>query len=147
MPAGWTGNTPVAGPGPVTFTGTASVAEYEALLATVTVSASSAGIRTVSFTVTDAEGNESVLPAAVTVTTVAAPQVLVAPVVLAAPVAVSIAGDAVTVSPVVVITDVDSSGSVGRRRSRSAGVIPVMCWGGRCRRAGRATPRRRGRGR
>ena len=49
------------------------------------------------------------LPAAVTVTTVAAPQVLVAPVVLAAPVAVSIAGDAVTVSPVVVITDVDSS--------------------------------------
>ena len=81
----------------MTFTGTASVAEYEALLASVTLSASSAGIRTVSFTVTDAEGNESVLPAAVTVTTVAAPQVLVAPVVLAAPVAVSIAGDAVTV--------------------------------------------------
>ena len=43
MPAGWAGNSPAAGPGPVTFTGTASVADYEALLASVTVSASSAG--------------------------------------------------------------------------------------------------------
>ena len=121
MPAGWAGNTPVAGPGPVTFTGTASVADYEALLASVTLSASSAGIRTVSFTVTDAEGNESVLPAAVTVTTVAAPQVLVAPVVLAAPVAVSIAGDAVTVTPVVVITDVDSTDLVGDGHGQRGG--------------------------
>ncbi|GAA1185944.1 hypothetical protein GCM10009645_15250 [Mycolicibacterium poriferae] len=94
--------------GVLSFTGAASVAEYEQLLASVTLTSSTAGVKTVSFVVADELGNESVLPAGTLVTVVGAPGVVVAPVVVASPVAAGVSGSAIVVSPVVVITDLDS---------------------------------------
>ncbi|WP_131705459.1 beta strand repeat-containing protein [Mycolicibacterium obuense] len=91
----------------VTFTGAASVAAYEQLLQSITVTAGSAGIVTVSFTVVDDQGKSSV--PATTAVTVLGVAVAVAPVVVTAPTAAGTAGAAVTVSPVVVITDIDST--------------------------------------
>ena len=95
--------------GVLSFTGSASVAEYEQLLASVTLTSNTAGVKTVSFVVADELGNESVLPAATLVTVVGAPSAEVAPVVVATPVAAGVGGSAIVVSPVVVITDLDSS--------------------------------------
>ena len=95
--------------GVLSFTGAASVAEYEQLLASVTLTSNTAGVKTVSFVVADELGNESVLPAATLVTVVGAPSAEVAPVVVATPVAAGVGGSAIVVSPVVVITDLDSS--------------------------------------
>ena len=95
--------------GVLTFTGAASVAEYEQLLASVTLTSTTAGVKTVSFVVTDESGSESVLPAATLVTVVGVPGAEVAPVVVATPVAAGMTGSPVVVSPVVVITDLDSS--------------------------------------
>ncbi|WP_435404529.1 hypothetical protein, partial [Mycolicibacterium obuense] len=99
--------TATPGAGSVTFTGAASVAAYEQLLQSITLSAASAGIVTVSFTVVDDQGKSSV-PATTAVTVLGVP-VAVAPVVVTAPTAAGTAGAAVTVSPVVVITDIDST--------------------------------------
>ena len=49
-----------SGTGTLTFTGSATLAEYQTLLQSVTLAAGESGIRTVSFAVTDAEGNASV---------------------------------------------------------------------------------------
>ncbi|KKO60576.1 hypothetical protein, partial [Mycolicibacterium obuense] len=73
----------------------------------ITVTAGSAGIVTVSFTVVDDQGKSSV--PATTAVTVLGVAVAVAPVVVTAPTAAGTAGAAVTVSPVVVITDIDST--------------------------------------
>ena len=94
--------------GVLTFTGAASVAEYEQLLASVTLTSTTAGVKTVSFVVADELGNESILPAGTLVTVVGAPGAVVAPVVVATPVAAGTAGSPVLVSPIVVITDLDS---------------------------------------
>ncbi|GFM24598.1 uncharacterized protein PO2_contig-042-36 [Mycobacterium sp. PO2] len=94
--------------GVLSFTGAASVAVYEQLLASVTLTSNSAGVKTVSFVVADELGNESILPAATLVTVVGAPGAVVAPVVVASPVAAGVTGSPVVVSPVVVITDLDS---------------------------------------
>ncbi len=51
------------GAGSVTFTGAASVAEYQQLLQSVTLTSSGTGIKTVTFTVVDDQGGSSV-PAA-----------------------------------------------------------------------------------
>ncbi|WP_407661978.1 beta strand repeat-containing protein, partial [Mycolicibacterium chlorophenolicum] len=96
-----------AGSGSVTFTGAASVAAYQQLLQSITLASSAAGITTVTFTVTDDQGESSV-PAATVVTVLGVP-VAVAPLVVTAPTAAGSTGGAVTVSPVVVITDVDST--------------------------------------
>ncbi|MCV7266189.1 hypothetical protein H7J82_24630, partial [Mycolicibacterium poriferae] len=95
--------------GVLSFTGAASVAEYEQLLASVTLTSSTAGVKTVSFVVADELGNESVLPAATLVTVVGVPGTEVAPVVVATPVAAGTTGSPIVVSPVVAITDLDSS--------------------------------------
>ncbi|WP_131722043.1 hypothetical protein, partial [Mycolicibacterium obuense] len=71
------------------------------------MTAGSAGIVTVSFTVVDDQGKSSV--PATTAVTVLGVAVAVAPVVVTAPTAAGTAGAAVTVSPVVVITDIDST--------------------------------------
>ncbi|MCV7366435.1 hypothetical protein H7K09_03000 [Mycolicibacterium duvalii] len=94
--------------GVLTFTGDATVAEYQALLASVTLTSQAPGLKAVSFTVTDAQDNVSTLPAG-TVVTVAALPVAVAPLVVVLPTAVGAVGEATTVSPVVVIADLDSS--------------------------------------
>ncbi|KKE98406.1 hypothetical protein WN67_29445, partial [Mycolicibacterium obuense] len=101
------GVTATPGAGSVTFTGAASVAAYQELLQSITVTAGSAGIVTVSFTVVDDQGKSSV-PATTAVTVLGVP-VAIAPVLVSAPTAAGITGAAVTVSPVVVITDIDSA--------------------------------------
>ncbi|MGB3352391.1 MAG: hypothetical protein WBB00_06420, partial [Mycobacterium sp.] len=93
--------------GVLTFTGTASVAEYQALLESVTLTSATAGLKVVSFAVTDGAGNGSVVPAA-TVVTVVGLAVEVPPLLIVSPVAAGATGSAVTVSPIVVITDLDS---------------------------------------
>ncbi|MEW5811272.1 MAG: hypothetical protein AB1925_17670, partial [Actinomycetota bacterium] len=101
------GVTATPGAGSVTFTGAASVAAYQELLQSITLTSSSAGIETVTFTITDDQGETSV-PVTTVVTVLGVP-VAVAPIVVTAPVAGGTAGNAVTVSPVVVITDIDST--------------------------------------
>ncbi|MBB2990794.1 hypothetical protein FHR72_002267 [Mycolicibacterium iranicum] len=96
------------GSGSVTFTGAASAAVYQQILQSVTLTSSSAGLKSVSFTVIDAEGNASTVPAATVVTVVGVPGVQIAPVVVVAAAAAGTTGESVTVSPIVVITDLDS---------------------------------------
>ncbi|MGE2737028.1 Ig-like domain-containing protein [Mycolicibacterium vaccae] len=95
--------------GALTFTGAASASTYQGLLKSVTITATAAGVKTITFTVTDGEGNTSVLPAGTVVTVVGAPNLSLPPVVTVAPVAAGRAGAPIAVSPVVLITDVDSS--------------------------------------
>ncbi|OAN42151.1 hypothetical protein A4X20_00005, partial [Mycolicibacterium iranicum] len=101
-----TGITVSAGANSVTFTGAASVVEYQLLLQSVTLTSTTPGIRSVSFVVTDDQGNES--EAAGTLVTVVGLSVQVPPLVVTTPVAAGIAGGVITVSPVVIITDLDS---------------------------------------
>ncbi|WP_234714285.1 beta strand repeat-containing protein [Mycolicibacterium chlorophenolicum] len=100
------GVTATPGANSVTFTGAASVAAYQQLLQSITLTSSSTGINTVTFTVTDDQGQASV-PATTAVTVLGVP-VAIAPLVVTAPTAAGTTGGAITVSPVVVITDVDS---------------------------------------
>ncbi len=93
--------------GVLTFTGSASVAVYQQLLQSVTLTSTGAGLKSVSFAVTDAQGNTSAVPAG-TVVTVVGLASEVAPLVVVSPVAAGSAGSPITVSPVVVITDLDS---------------------------------------
>ncbi|WP_264062758.1 hypothetical protein [Mycolicibacterium hippocampi] len=67
-----------------------------------------AGIKTVTFAVVDADGNESLVPAVSVVTVVGVPGASLAPVVVATPVAAGTTDAEITISPVVVITDLDS---------------------------------------
>ncbi|MGB2922319.1 MAG: hypothetical protein WBC15_20070, partial [Mycobacterium sp.] len=97
----------VAG-GVLMFTGSATAAEYQQLLQSVTLTSAEAGIKTVTFAVVDADGNPNVVPAISVVTVVGVPGASVAPVVVATPVAAGTTGSEVTISPVVVITDLDS---------------------------------------
>ena len=94
--------------GVLTFTGSASVSEYQQLLASVTLTAGGAGVKTVSFKVVDEQGNPNAVPAATVVTVLGVPGAVVAPVVVATPVAAGVTGSPVVVSPIVVITDLDS---------------------------------------
>ncbi|MGP4059025.1 hypothetical protein ACTWP6_30190, partial [Mycobacterium sp. 4D054] len=116
--------------GVLTFTGAASVAVYQQLLQSVTLTSTGAGLKSVSFAVTDAQGNTSAVPAG-TVVTVVGLVTEVAPLVVVSPVAAGSAGSPITVSPVVVITDLDSDqiGSATVTLSNpSAG--DVLSWGG-----------------
>ncbi len=54
--------------GVLTFTGSATVAQYRALLESVTLTSADAGIKTVSFVVTDAVANPPLAPSISTVT-------------------------------------------------------------------------------
>ncbi|WP_165762752.1 hypothetical protein, partial [Mycolicibacterium iranicum] len=94
--------------GQVTFTGAASAAVYQQVLQSLTLTSSAPGLQTVSFEVTDVDGNSNVLPAATAVTVVGLGAVEVAPVVIVAPAAAGTTGQPITVSPVVVLTDPDS---------------------------------------
>ena len=102
--------------GAESFTGAASVVEYQQLLQSVTLTSQMAGIRSVSFTVTDDQGNES--QAAGTLVTVVGLSVQVPPLVVTTPVAAGTAGGVITVSPVVIITDLDSGEEVWLREGR-----------------------------
>ena len=95
--------------GVLTFTGAATVAEYQALLRSVTLTSAGAGVETVTFAVTDLEGNTNVVPAGTVVTVIGLPELTYPPVVVVSPIAAGVAGTAITVSPVVVISDLDSS--------------------------------------
>ena len=77
------GVTATQGAGSVTFTGSASLAAYQELLQSITLTSGSAGIVTVSFTVVDDQGKASV-PASSVVTVLGVP-VAVAPVVITTP--------------------------------------------------------------
>ncbi len=93
----------------MTFTGAASVAEYQQLLQSVTFTSSSAGIKTVTFTVTD-DQNQSSVPAATGVTFVGIP-VAASPVLVPSVVNVSYTagGSAVAVDPGLIVLDADST--------------------------------------
>ncbi|MBX7448074.1 hypothetical protein GR927_08725 [Mycolicibacterium sp. 3033] len=95
--------------GQVTFTGAASAAVYQQVLQSITLTSAAAGISTVSFTVTDVDGNPNALPAATVVTVVGLGPVEVSPILVVAPVAAGLTGQSITVSPVVVLTDPDSN--------------------------------------
>ncbi|WP_347133188.1 hypothetical protein [Mycobacterium sp. DL] len=116
--------------GVLTFTGTASVAEYRDLLASVTLTSATAGIKSVTFAVTDSDGNESVVPAITAVTVVGVPGASVAPVLVATPIAAGTTDSAITVSPIVVITDLDSANLQSATVTLSgAGIDDVFDWG------------------
>ncbi|MEW5813470.1 MAG: hypothetical protein AB1925_28935, partial [Actinomycetota bacterium] len=115
------GVTATPGTGSVTFTGAASVAAYQELLQSITLTSASAGIETVTFTITDDQGKTSV-PVTTAVTVLGVP-VAVAPIVVTAPVASTTTGTAVTVSPVVVITDIDSTQLGSATVSTSGGTL------------------------
>ncbi|MGQ9406830.1 hypothetical protein [Mycolicibacterium gilvum] len=95
------------GAGSVTFSGAASAAVYQQILQSVRLTSTGAGLKLVSFAVTDVDGNPSVVPAGTVVTVVGLP-VEVPPLVVVTPVATGVAGQAITISPIVVITDLDS---------------------------------------
>ncbi|WP_264062766.1 hypothetical protein [Mycolicibacterium hippocampi] len=84
--------------GVLTFTGTATAAEYQQLLQSVTLTSADAGIKTVTFAVVDADGNPSVVPAISVVTVVGVPGASLAPVVVATPVAAGTTDSAITIS-------------------------------------------------
>ncbi|MBJ7481927.1 MAG: hypothetical protein JHC75_30110, partial [Rhodococcus sp.] len=91
----------------VTFTGTASLAAYRQLLSSVTFISPDIALTSIVFTVTDSQDNSSV-PVATIITVLGLP-VAVAPLVVTAPVAAGTTGAQLTVSPVVLITDLDST--------------------------------------
>ncbi|WP_024445758.1 beta strand repeat-containing protein, partial [Mycolicibacterium iranicum] len=95
-------------PGQVTFTGAASAAVYQQVLQSITLTSGTAGISTVSFAVTDADGNTNALSAATTVTVVGLPAS--APIVLTSIVSVpyTAGATAVTVDPAIILLDGDS---------------------------------------
>ncbi|MEZ0342033.1 hypothetical protein ACAG25_18870 [Mycobacterium sp. pV006] len=94
--------------GVLTFTGEASIAAYRAILESVTLTSAGAGLKAVSFAVTDIEGNKSVAPAGTVVTVLGVPDVVTAPVVVVTPVAAGVVGARIKVTPIVAITDLDS---------------------------------------
>ncbi len=94
--------------GVLTFTGRASVDDYRQLLASVTLTSTGAGLKAVSFAVTDADGNTSAVPAGTVVTVLGIPGISITPVLVVSPVAAGSVGSPITVSPIVVITDLDS---------------------------------------
>ncbi|MHA0289063.1 Ig-like domain-containing protein [Mycobacterium sp. C3-094] len=107
LPIGITADDSVSGQ--VTFTGAASAAVYQQLLQSITLTSASAGISTVSFTVTDVDGNPNALSAVTAVTVVGLGPVEVSPVLIVAPVAAGTTGQPITVSPIVVLSDPDSN--------------------------------------
>ncbi|KKO60897.1 hypothetical protein WN67_31325, partial [Mycolicibacterium obuense] len=115
------GVTATPGAGSVTFTGAASVAAYQQLLQSITLTSGGAAIVTVTFTVVDDQGEASV-PASSVVTVLGVP-VAVPPLVVVSPVAAGTAGSAVTVSPIVSITDVDSTQLGSATVAASGGTI------------------------
>ncbi len=89
----------------LTLSGTGTLAEYEAALKAVTFSTTQVGLpRVVSINVKDVTGLQSLVPGLASIVVLA-----VAPLVVVAPVALGTAGKAVTVSPVIAITDLDSA--------------------------------------
>ncbi|WP_264002027.1 beta strand repeat-containing protein [Mycolicibacterium bacteremicum] len=89
--------------GVLTLTGNASAAAYQAVLQSVSLSTDVAGVRTIEFAVTDAAGQESVLPG-VTLLTVT-PTLNGAPTIVTTPVGVGSTGQSTTVSPIIVIVN------------------------------------------
>ena len=92
--------------GVLTLTGDASVAAYQAVLQSVSFSTGAnglIGIRTIEFSVTDAGGNESLLPGVTALTVVAA--LNAPPTVVATPVGLVTAGQSTTVSPIITVVN------------------------------------------
>ncbi|MCZ0732592.1 hypothetical protein, partial [Mycolicibacterium iranicum] len=95
--------------GQVTFTGAASAAVYQQVLQSLTVTSAAPGLQTVSFEVTDVDGNANAVPAFTVVTVVGLGPVEVSPILVVAPAAAGTTGQPITVSPIVVLTDPDSN--------------------------------------
>ncbi|WP_024449511.1 Ig-like domain-containing protein, partial [Mycolicibacterium iranicum] len=95
------------GHGSVTFTGSATVDEYEQLLQSVTLTSTTAALKSVSFTVVDSDGNQNTVPANTIVTVIGLP-VEIPPLLIVSPVATGLAGTAIRITPIAVITDLDS---------------------------------------
>ncbi|MGQ9406831.1 beta strand repeat-containing protein [Mycolicibacterium gilvum] len=116
------------GAGSVTFSGAASAAAYQQILQSVRLTSASAGLKSVSFSVTDVDGNPSVVPAGTVVTVVGLP-VEVPPLVVVTPVATGVAGQPITISPIVIITDVDSDIESATVTITDAADGDVLSWG------------------
>lgn len=95
--------------GVLTFSGTASVATYQQLLQSVTLTSTTPGLRAVSFTVTDADNNESDVLATTVVTVLGLPTAA-DPLVLTSLVSVNYTAGAAgaTVDPGLLVLDADS---------------------------------------
>ncbi|WP_304119238.1 Ig-like domain-containing protein, partial [Mycolicibacterium bacteremicum] len=89
--------------GVLTLTGDASAAAYQTVLQSVALSTDAAGVRTIQFAVTDAAGQDSVLPG-VTLVTVT-PALNGAPTIVTTPVGVGSTGQPTVVSPIIVIVN------------------------------------------
>ncbi|WP_168142032.1 beta strand repeat-containing protein [Mycolicibacterium frederiksbergense] len=92
--------------GVLTLTGSASAAAYQTVLQSVSLSTDAAGlvgVRTIEFAVTDAGGQESLLPGITALTVVGG--LNGAPTIVTTPVGAVTAGQSTTVSPVVVIVN------------------------------------------
>ncbi|MDO0978197.1 hypothetical protein Q0E16_29510, partial [Mycolicibacterium frederiksbergense] len=93
--------------GVLTLTGSATAVAYQAVLQSVSFTTDAAGlvgVRTIEFSVTDAVGQESLLPG-ITALTVVVGVLNAPPTVVVTPVGVVTAGQSTTVSPVVVIVN------------------------------------------
>ncbi|QIV81417.1 beta strand repeat-containing protein [Mycolicibacterium frederiksbergense] len=112
--------------GVLTLTGSASVAAYQTVLQSVSLSTDPAGlvgVRTIEFSVTDAAGLEALVPGVTAITVVAA--VNVAPTVVALPVGVVTAGQSTTVSPIVTIVNDPGEDITGATVTISLGADPA----------------------
>ncbi|MDZ7885201.1 MAG: hypothetical protein U5N53_20950 [Mycobacterium sp.] len=92
--------------GVLTLTGSATTAAYQTVLQSVSFTTDAAGlvgVRTIEFAVTDAAGQESLLPGITALTVVGV--LNGAPTIVTSPVGVVTAGDSTTVSPTVVIVN------------------------------------------
>ncbi|MFB1294841.1 Ig-like domain-containing protein [Mycobacterium sp. pW049] len=128
LPAGVTTAATSGAGSTVTFTGAAAAQVYQSVLQSLTVTSATAGVKTVTFTVTDIDGNASI-PSATLVTVVGLPVGDgVAPVLVALPAAAGLVGDAVTVSPVVVLTDLDSDIESATVSISNPGAGDVLSW-------------------
>ncbi|MDZ7885207.1 MAG: hypothetical protein U5N53_20980 [Mycobacterium sp.] len=112
--------------GVLTLTGSASVAAYQTVLQSVSLSTDPTGlvgVRTIEFSVTDAAGLEALVPGVTAMTVVAA--VNVAPTVVALPVGVVTAGQSTTVSPIVTIVNDPGEDIAGATVTISLGADPA----------------------
>ena len=113
--------------GVLTLTGDASAAAYQAVLQSVSLSTDVAGVRTIQFSVTDAAGQESVLPG-VTLLTVT-PALNGAPTIVATPVGVGSTGQSTAVSPIIVIVNEPGELLSGATDNSSPGSLTITMIG------------------
>ncbi|WP_304113993.1 hypothetical protein [Mycolicibacterium bacteremicum] len=106
--------------GVLTLSGNASASAYQTVLQSVSFSTDIAGVRTISFQVTDVAGQQAALPGVTAVTVVAA--LNAPPTVLTLPAGVATTGQQTTVSPIVTIVNDPTENLSGATVTITAGL-------------------------